>query len=78
MKISIGAQIEEVEREIGLRKQVYPRQVSSGKMRQSVADMHLARMEAVLKTLRWLSTLDRATLASAQMIEGAWISVLKP
>ena len=69
MKISINAQIEEVEREIGLRKQVYPRHVSSGKMRQSVADMHIERMESVLKTLRWLSTLDRATLASALMTE---------
>ena len=61
MKISIGAQIEEVQREIGLRKQVYPRQVSSGKMRQSIADMHLERMEAVLKTLQWVEA-NRAEL----------------
>lgn len=52
--ISIGAQIEEAEREIRLREGVYPRQVSSGKMRQSVADMHLARMRAILRTLQWL------------------------
>lgn len=52
--ISIGAQIEEAEREIRLREGVYQRQVSSGKMRQSVADMHLERMRAILRTLQWL------------------------
>ena len=54
MKISIGAQIEEVEREIQKRREVYPRLVRKGDMRQSVADMHVERMEAVLGTLRWL------------------------
>lgn len=53
-KVSLAQQFEEVEREIKLREGVYPRQVSSGKMRQSVADYHLERMRAVAKTLRWL------------------------
>jgi hypothetical protein len=51
--ISLNQQIEEVEREIALRERVYPRQISSGKMRQSVADYHIARMRAVLLTLQW-------------------------
>ena len=63
MKISIGAQIEEVQREIGLRHGVYPRLVSGGKMRQSVADMHLERMEAVLKTLQWVEANREGLLA---------------
>ena len=50
---SIQQQIEEVEREIALRKTVYPRRVQNGQMRQSVADYHRARMEAVLRTLEW-------------------------
>jgi hypothetical protein len=54
MKISIGAQIEEVEREIKKRGEVYPRMVARGDMRQSVADMHIERMTGVLTTLRWL------------------------
>ena len=53
-KFSIDQQIEEVERELALRAKVYPRQVSSGTMRQSIADFHVARMQAVLTTLRWL------------------------
>jgi hypothetical protein len=54
VKISIDAQIEEVERELRLRGGVYARQVASGKMRKAVADMHTDRMVAVLETLRWL------------------------
>lgn len=50
---SIVQQIEEVEREIALRKNVYPRLVHRGEMRQSVADYHMARMAAVLRTLEW-------------------------
>lgn len=52
MIVSLQAQIEEVLREIALREQVYPRQVASGRMRQSVADFHMGRMQAVLVTLR--------------------------
>lgn len=54
MKHSITAQIEEVDRELRLRAQVYPRLIRKGDMRQSVADMHVDRMQAVLATLRWL------------------------
>lgn len=54
MKISIGAQIEEVDREIALRKRVYPNQVSRKNMRQSEADLHIERMGAVKTTLEWL------------------------
>ena len=54
MTISLAQQIDEVEREIRLRAGVYPRQVSSGKMRKSVAEYHMQRMEAALTTLRWL------------------------
>lgn len=56
MTFSLEQQIEEVEREIKLRREVYPRQVFKGNMRQSVADYHLARMEAVLVTLKKVAT----------------------
>ena len=66
-KISINAQIEEVDRELGLRKNVYAVEVARGKMRQSVADLHMDRMRAVRATLEWLQTneaLIKARLSS--------------
>lgn len=64
MKFSIAAQIEEAEREVLLRTGVYPRQVAAGKMRQSVADMHLDRMAAIVTTLRWLQENEAAIKAA--------------
>jgi hypothetical protein len=52
MNFSIDAQIEEVEREIKLRERVYPHQVATGRMRQSIADYHMERMKAVRETLK--------------------------
>lgn len=53
-EISLRMQIEEVERELALRARVYPGQVHMGKMRQSIADYHMARMQAVRDTLMQL------------------------
>lgn len=52
--ISIEQQIAEVQRELAMRSQVYPGLVSKKKMRQGEADMHMARMQAALKTLEYL------------------------
>lgn len=54
MTIGLAQQIAEVERELALRNNVYPGLVARKKMRQGEADAHVARMQAVLKTLRWL------------------------
>lgn len=54
MKISLHQQIDEVERELKMREEVYPRQVSSGKLRQSIADYQIDRLKAVKVTLEWL------------------------
>lgn len=51
---SLNQQIEEVLREIRLREQVYPRWVSTRKIRQGEADEHLRRMRGVLATLTQL------------------------
>ena len=50
-KISIMGQIGEIDREINLREKVYPHQISAGKMKQEVADMLMARIQAVRATL---------------------------
>lgn len=64
MTVSMTAQIKCVEREIAMRKRVYPRFVKNGKMTQQEADAELAAMEAVLKTLNEKSepTFFRRTL----------------
>lgn len=54
MKFSIQAQISEVERELALRRGVYPRLVQSKKMKQEVANYHMGRLAAVLQTLKWV------------------------
>ena len=49
---TIEDQIAEVERELKLRRHVYPRHVAAKKMSQPTADRHITVMEAVLDTLR--------------------------
>jgi hypothetical protein len=51
VKVSILAQIEEVERELAHRRQVYPSLVASRSLRQSVAEFQTVRLEAVRATL---------------------------
>ena len=53
-QVTLGMQISCVEREIAMRRQVYPRQVGQGKMKQATADLQIAAMEAVLLTLKGL------------------------
>jgi hypothetical protein len=52
--VPLHQQIDEVEREIRLRCEVYPRWVMQRKLRQGEADEHLKRMRAVLATLKEL------------------------
>ena len=50
MPISLNQQIEEVERELEMRRKVYPRIKGS----QATKDYQVQRLEAALETLRWL------------------------
>jgi hypothetical protein len=56
MEITLKEQIAEVGREIGLRKNVYPKFVASKRMTQAGADMHITRMEAAYRTLKGLES----------------------
>ena len=62
-KFSISQQIEEIEREITLRERVYPNQVRTGAMRQSVADYHMNRIKAAKASLEWLRANETAVRA---------------
>jgi hypothetical protein len=63
MNVSLKQQIKCVEREIAMRKQVYPRWVNINKLSQQKADEELAAMEAVERSLRlvrdMVQTMDR-------------------
>jgi hypothetical protein len=56
--VPLALQIAEVEREIAMRANVYPKLVRTGKMRQGEADEHIRRMRGVLATLRRLDADD--------------------
>ena len=53
-QITIGMQIACVEREIAMRRQVYPKLIGQGKMGARTAALQIAAMEAVLLTLKGL------------------------
>src|ERR1700688_469703 len=53
--ISLNQQIACVEREIHMRRAVYPRQVTSKRMSQASALFEMAAMEAVLWTLKGIA-----------------------
>lgn len=59
MTVPVEDQIACVERELGFRRRVYPRQVEGKRMTQQMADRELARMEAVLETLKKLDSMGR-------------------
>ena len=52
-------QIQEVEREIALRRVVYPRWVEAGRLSQAKADRQIAVMEAVAASLIQLHAIRR-------------------
>lgn len=58
--MTLDEQIKCVGREIGLRKAVYPRFVTSGKISQPKADHELQAMSAVYETLKQLRDGHRA------------------
>lgn len=58
-EIPLSQQRYAVLREIEMRRRVYPGWIAKGRMSQAKADKEIAAMEAVLKTLDALFTLER-------------------
>lgn len=52
LPISIEEMIQEVERELMLRRKLYPYWIQTKKMKQASAERQIARMQAVLATLQ--------------------------
>lgn len=59
-KFSLAQQLEEVERELSYRAKVYPNLVRRRQLRESQAEYHMQRMEAVAETLRGLIGQEQA------------------
>jgi hypothetical protein len=59
--MTLDQQIAELKREIALRKNVYPKWVAAGKMRQAEMDHHMGAMTAALHTAMAVKRL-RATM----------------
>jgi hypothetical protein len=51
-QVSLPDQIAEIERELGMRKRLYPNWIARGTLKQATADHQLRVMEAVLATLK--------------------------
>lgn len=54
IKVPIAAQVAEVGREVGLRKNVYPSMVFTGKMTEAQSHERQMNMEAAYRTLKWV------------------------
>lgn len=52
--ITVANEIAELERELRMRRQVYPRSVASGMLSQTKADRQIALLESAVATLRML------------------------
>lgn len=57
--VSLADQIKAVEREIGMRRRIYPYRVSTNKMTQAEADKESDAMKAVLESLHRLQSLEK-------------------
>lgn len=67
--ITIEQQIKCVAREIALRRSVYPKLITKGRMKQSVAVQEQAAMEAVLETLKQVQASPSAGEIAATALE---------
>lgn len=54
IKIGLADQLAEVGAELGMRRAVYPQFVARARYTQEEADLKIARMDAVYRTLKWL------------------------
>lgn len=53
--VPLHTQIEAAERELKMRRSVYPRRIESGAMTKALADREIAAMAAIVQTLKALA-----------------------
>jgi len=54
MSLSLTSQIAEIDRELACRKLVYPPLIARRAMRESIAELQMAHLQAARDTLIWL------------------------
>jgi len=64
-RLSLAAQIAEIERELAQRAVTYPRLVSSGRLKQQGADYRNLALGSVLRTLQCLQRNEQPVKAAA-------------
>lgn len=69
MTISYQEQQAAVAREIALRRNVYKKRVANHQMTQAQADLEIARMEAVMTSLKLLEQLASIMVPAVQVLE---------
>lgn len=74
---TLAEQITAVRREIAMRKNVYPRRVSDGKMRRAEATHETECMEAVLDTLTRMQEASPAAIKSPVKVDAFNQAILK-
>jgi hypothetical protein len=52
LKPNLGQQIAELERELVMRRQVYPKLIGAGKLRKKSADWQMAALASAIATLK--------------------------
>jgi hypothetical protein len=62
MSATIDTQIKCVEREIAMRRRVYPKWVEAGRMSENKSIYEIATMEAVLETLKKAKAAEEPSL----------------
>jgi len=61
-KITIDDQIKCAERELAMRKRVYPRWITAKKMSEEKANREIAVMESIIKTLKAVKKIENGQL----------------
>ena len=62
-KVSIEAMIGCAQRELQLRRSVYPKQIANRRISAAFANQEVQKMEAIVKTLEWIRA-NRALILS--------------
>lgn len=59
MHVPLSDQVKCIQRELGMRRHVYPGRIARGHMTRKKADQEIRAMEAVLRTLQELEKRER-------------------